>query len=103
MQPALRGSKGNVDIYIYMATPKEGRRHFLKRPKWLACKPPSVELSADPSGSKCQHGSFFDIQIPRPPNVPLLRALWSLLDGIWGLLKGSWGVLVGSPVLVLLF
>ena len=28
------------------------------------------------------------------PNVPLLRALWSLLDGIWGLLKGSWGVLV---------
>ena len=32
--------------------------------------------------------------IPRPPNVPLLRALWSLLDGIWGSLKGSWGVLV---------
>ena len=32
--------------------------------------------------------------LPRPPNVPLLRALWSLLDGIWGLLKGSWGVLV---------
>ena len=30
----------------------------------------------------------------RPPNVPLLRALWSLLDGIWGLLEGSWGVLV---------
>ena len=30
---------------------------------------------------------------PRPPNVPLLRAIWSLLDGIWGLLKGSWGVL----------
>ena len=25
------------------------------------------------------------------PNVPLLRALWSLLDGIWGLLKDSWG------------
>ena len=32
--------------------------------------------------------------IPRPPNVPLLRALWSLLDGTWGLLKGSSGVLV---------
>ena len=32
--------------------------------------------------------------LPTPPNVPLLRALWSLLDGIWGLLKGSWGVLV---------
>ena len=30
---------------------------------------------------------------PRPPNVPLFRALWSLLDGIWGSLKGSWGVL----------
>ena len=26
-----------------------------------------------------------------PPNVPLLRAFWSLLDGIWGVLKGSWG------------
>ena len=30
---------------------------------------------------------------PTPPKVPLLRAIWSLLDGIWGLLKGSWGVL----------
>ena len=28
-----------------------------------------------------------------PPNVPLLKALRSLLDGIWGILKGSWGVL----------
>ena len=27
----------------------------------------------------------------RPPNVPLLRALWSLLVGIWGILKGSCG------------
>ena len=27
------------------------------------------------------------------PNVPLLRAAWSLLDGIWGVLKGGWGVL----------
>ena len=34
--------------------------------------------------------------LPRPPNVALLKALWSLLDGIWGLLKGSWGVLVGA-------
>ena len=34
-----------------------------------------------------------EISPPRPPNVPQLRALWSLLDGIWGLLKGSWGVL----------
>ena len=40
--------------------------------------------------------------LPRPPNVPLLRALWSLLDGIWSLLKGSWGVLGIEPVLKLL-
>ena len=33
---------------------------------------------------------------PRPPNVPLLRALWSASDGIWGVSKGSWGVL-GDP------
>ena len=33
---------------------------------------------------------------PRPPNVALLRALWSLLHGIWGVLKGSWGVLEGG-------
>ena len=36
-------------------------------------------------------------RVPRPPNVPLLRALWSLLDAIWGVLKGSWGVLVEDP------
>ena len=37
------------------------------------------------------------IKLPnRPPNVPLLRALWSLLDVVWGLLKGSWGVLPDS-------
>ena len=29
--------------------------------------------------------------IPRPPNVHLLRALWSLFVGIRGILKGSWG------------
>ena len=34
---------------------------------------------------------LFKSHIPKPPNVPLFRALWSLLDGIWGLLKGSWG------------
>ena len=28
---------------------------------------------------------------PRPSNVTLLRASWSLLDGIWGFLKGSLG------------
>ena len=31
---------------------------------------------------------------PSAPNVPPLRALWSLLDGIWGVLKGTWGALV---------
>ena len=31
--------------------------------------------------------------LPRPPNVALFRALWSLLVGIWGILKGSWGML----------
>ena len=29
--------------------------------------------------------------MPRPPNVPLLRALPSPLDGIWGVLTRSWG------------
>ena len=29
-------------------------------------------------------------KLPRLPNVPLVRALWSILDGIWGILKGSW-------------
>ena len=34
------------------------------------------------------------IPLPRSPNVPLFRGLWSLFSGMWGLLKGSWGVLV---------
>ena len=33
-------------------------------------------------------------EVPTPPNVPLLRALWPLFDGMWGILEGSWGVLV---------
>ena len=40
--------------------------------------------------------------LPRPPNVHLLRALWSALDGIWGLLKGSWGVLVPTNLSIYL-
>ena len=36
------------------------------------------------------------VRQPKPPNVPLLRAVRSLLDSIWGVLKGSWGVLKGS-------
>ena len=35
-----------------------------------------------------------DSYVPKPPNIPPLRALWSVLDGIWAILKGSWGVLV---------
>ena len=45
-------------------------------------------------GSPCLK-SLFRACVPRPPNVPLLRALWSLLDP--SSLKGSWGVLVGCP------
>ena len=40
---------------------------------------------------------------PRPPNVPLLRALWSLFDGIWGILKGSWGVLACRLFLLMMY
>ena len=36
---------------------------------------------------------------PRPPNVALLKAFWSLLAGIWGLLKASWGVLENQGLL----
>ena len=48
------------------------------------------------SGSSRAHGhvSHGQNSLPRPPDVPLLRASWSLLDGIWGVLQDSWGVLV---------
>ena len=42
-----------------------------------------------------QHGANTQVGTSTP-NVPPLKALWSLLDGIWGLLKGSWGVLAGT-------
>ena len=32
----------------------------------------------------------------RPPNVPPLMTLWSLLDDVWGVLRGCWGVLYGT-------
>ena len=35
--------------------------------------------------------------VPTPANIPLLRALRSLLDGSWGVLRGSWGVLAVVP------
>ena len=34
-----------------------------------------------------------DFTACRLPNVPLLGAVWSLVDSIWDSLKGSWGVL----------
>ena len=40
-----------------------------------------------------QDAQKIDPILREAPNIPLIRALWSLLDGIWGLLKGSWGVL----------
>ena len=40
-----------------------------------------------------QQGASIVTKNPTPPNVALLRALWSPVGGIWGLLKGSWGVL----------
>ena len=42
--------------------------------------------------------SGLDSSLPRPPNGPLLRALWSLVDGFGDLLKGSSGVLVDSTL-----
>ena len=44
-------------------------------------------------GASKIRGPCLGVPIPGP-NVPLLRALWSLLDGIWGILKGSSRVLV---------
>ena len=36
---------------------------------------------------------------PRPPNVPLIRALWPLFGGTWGLFDSSWVVLEPSTVI----
>ena len=49
-----------------------------------------------PSGSGYTWGSK-QPKLTRPPNVPLFRALRSLLHGIWGVSKSSWGVLI-DPV-----
>ena len=52
-------------------------------------------LAPDFEGPNTQYVRLLiPISLPRPPNVPLLRASWSLLVGIWGLLKGSSGVMV---------
>ena len=64
---------------------KDSTRNRLER-SLPASRSVSPRASASPprplhSGAGCAPG----------PNVPLLRALWSLFVGIWGLLKGSWG------------
>ena len=46
------------------------------------------------------YGSLNLLTCLQPPNVPLLLALWSLLDGIGGLLHGSW---VGAGIDLLAF
>ena len=48
------------------------------------------------SGSVSPEGSLFPQ--PAPPNIALLRALWSLLDGTWGILNSSWGVLESPSI-----
>ena len=64
--------------------------------------------SADEASSCCESARTLRLEVPNikllptPPNIPLLRALWSVLDGTWGLLKGSWGVLVHSVIATLL-
>ena len=71
------------------------------------CRVLGVPLGEPRSRKKCtweeggpmsSGGQSVRLHTPRPPNVTLLRALWSLLDGIWGLSKGSWGVLVLIPI-----
>ena len=62
-------------------------------PAWAGAARPTLACQAGlQKGRQKKDGGF--LPIPRPPNVPLLRALWSLVDGTWGVLKGSWGVLV---------
>ena len=51
-------------------------------------------LSSGPGGSSVVGAR----RSSKPPKVPLVRDLWSLLDGGWGVLTGSWGVLV--PIIV---
>ena len=63
----------------------------------LAMSDPPVLPGAPSTTKKSLYPKTKDL--PRPPNVALLRALSYLLDGIWGLLKGNWGVLVQAKIL----
>ena len=56
--------------------------------------PGSVREVTWPGPSKAAEAVGREASFPRPPNVALMRDLWSLLDGIGGVLKGSWGVVV---------
>ena len=68
---------------------------------WLPLRPrDEVSLAATSSTGEAldDGGGSGLLSQPRPPNVPLLTALWFLLDGIWGVLTGSWGVLEYSTI-----
>ena len=72
--------------------------------RFLSAKAAKAVCEAPALGAAVEQG-FGEAQVPTwkllptPPNVPLFRALWSLLDGIWGSLRRSWGVLVYCSVL----
>ena len=78
-------------IYIYMYIEPKGSRHLIMKELGLTDHDYSGFWGLSPS-QLCAW-NLWEYPNPRLPNVPLLRALWYLLDGIWGSLKGSWGVL----------
>ena len=59
----------------------------------LSLDPTARGLAVQNEGHIVILGTCQDFPHPTTPNVPLLRALWSLLDGIWGILECTWGVL----------
>ena len=65
--------------------PKDESLRAAARDRKRSWSMPSANLTVLQLQLKAVHGGP-----PRPPNVPLLRALWSLLDGILGSSKGSW-------------
>ena len=87
-----------IHIYVYMyicicpqAELLQGRtlRHFGQE----------MLRGEGPEKANLQNPDLSGISLPTPPNVPSLRALWSLLVGIWGVLECSWGVLVDETCL----
>ena len=56
-------------------------------------RPPRNRLTCIPqTPKKLNWVDVKELEFPRPPNVPLLRAFWSLLDGMRGVLiaGGAW-------------